>query len=136
MRPLIAGLPLLLAACAVGPRPATFEPAKGPAGIRTTVDTTRLAKPVVGELLTVDVDGMRLLSRDDTLGWRLFYIARPRVVQASFAQRESTTDAGRLANPKTVTALRPLTRFPQGLDAERTGRLLAAYGIAAVQEVR
>lgn len=115
-----------------GPTPATFEPAREPAGINAQLllDDRR----VHGELLEVREDELLLLltaapsrvARVPIEGIRLgqFHQVRDRIVRGAFA------------SPEDRERVRRLSRFPAGLPAERLAELLRVHGQEAPEVLR
>lgn len=119
----------VLAACAVGTTGGSYEPAKGPAGARVTLEVTG-HREVIGELLAVEDTSLLVLQER-----QLLRVPLPLVISGN-APKVSFT--GRTLMAKSDEArerLRLISRYPQGMSPELEARLLEAYGQSRVLEV-
>ena len=130
MRPALGVFALgLLAACAVGTTGGSYEPAKGPAGARVTLEVTD-HREVVGELLAVEDTSLLVLQERQLVRVPLPLIASGNAPKVSFtgptlmARRDESRER-----------LRLISRYPQGMNPELEARLLEAYGQSRVLEV-
>ena len=122
-----AATALALAACTLGTRPATFEPARSPQGIEARIGywgPRHTVLALVGELLAVTDSGLVVLSADR----RLVHAHWPVLVSATFRQIGVRLHGGDAPDPRARERLRLVSRFPQGLSAELTSRLLSSLG--------
>lgn len=119
----------LLAACAVGTTGGSYEPAKGPAGARVTLEVTG-HREVIGELLAVEDASLLLLQERQLVRVPLALIVSGNAPKVSFTGRTlmAKSDEAR-------ERLRLISRYPQGMSPELEAMLLEAYGQSRVQEV-
>ena len=113
---------LLVAGCSVGTSARSYAPAKGPAGaileLRFT-DQTRMT----AELLAVEDSAFLLLHDAQVTRVPLSQVQSGRGPKVSFSEE---------LGARTRERLRLISRYPQGVSPELEGRLLQAYGQAAV----
>lgn len=117
-------LPLLLAACSIGPSGKSYPPAKGPAGAAVEIELHRNGG-IGGELLAVEDTTLLLVQNR-----QLIRLAIP-AVKSLRGPRIST---GQLDEPMRER-LRLISRYPQGVSPDLEARLLGAYGAPAVRRV-
>ena len=132
---LIAAAALALSACSLGSRPATFEPARSPRGVeaRIALKAPRYtAATIVGELLSVTDSGLVVLSADR----RLLHAHWPALRYATFRQVSVRLSDGNMPDARARERLRLVSRFPQGLSAELTSRLLESLGRQRMEVLR
>lgn len=113
---------LLAAACASGPRVNKFAPIRSPGGAIVTV--ARGHTRFNAELLAVTDTALVLVDLDSQRVVLATYQAFSRVRFRSFPW---TVEGGRPLTSRERERLRPWTRYPEGVDADRLPRLLAAY---------
>lgn len=122
MRRIGTGLAALaLAACHLGTRASSFAPAVDPEGV--SVSITSRGAALEAELLAVSDTGL-LLLRDRTVVFARYTAIR----EATFQQVSDVIDRGVTPDPATRERLRLISRFPQGVSAQRLRALLAGYG--------
>ncbi len=128
---------LVAAACQFGPSPRRFAPARFPAGV--TVELHLGYGRVLGELIAVDEGGLFVLAhtraerRDPRR--ELVHAKWELVTAAALTQAGSVRLERREPGPAERERLRLLSRFPQGLGAALTERLLASLGQTQVTEL-
>ena len=117
-------LPLLLAACSIGPSGKSYGPAKGPAGAAVEIELHRNGG-IGGELLAVEDTTLMLVQNR-----QLIRVAIP-AVKSLRGPRIST----RQLDEPMRRRLRLISRYPQGVSPDLEARLLRAYGAPAVRRV-
>lgn len=117
-------LPLLLAACSIGPSGKSYAPAKGPAGAAVEI---RLHgnRELGGELLAVEDSTLLLVENR-----QLIRVEIP-AIQSIRAPRISTRQLDQPMRGR----LRLISRYPQGVSPDLEARLLQAYGALAVRRM-
>lgn len=132
----LAGALMLTAGCHFGNTVATFPPAQSPSGVTVSIDTAQAGTYLVGELLAIDSAGMHVLADTALTPPRLFLVSYSRVRRMSLHRVDLTLKPGQPSSPTRLAEVRRLARFPQGLTDPLRDRLLAAYGIPRMEEVR
>ena len=130
---IVAALPAL-SACTMGSRPATFGPARMPQGVeaRVALGAPRDRAAIVAELLSVTDSGLVVLSADR----RLLHLHWPAIRYATFRQISVELNGGTPPDARARERLRLVSRFPQGMSAELTGRLLESVGREEMEVIR
>jgi hypothetical protein len=118
---------VLLAACHFGGSVERFPPATSANGERVTLNGS-----VSGELLLVQDTALVVLVR---VGAGMHVTVAPfrRIRTADFDHLGADYDfvASATPDPELLSRLRAVSRYPQGLTAEQTAKLLASLGQAA-----
>jgi hypothetical protein len=114
------------AACSIGPRMSTFEPAQTPGGATVTVTAGAAGTAYAGELLAVE-DSTLLLVYHAGLTRIPFRLVRR--IRAPYG------GAGGVPTASERARLRLVARYPAGVPPELERRLLDAYHQAAVNQV-
>lgn len=111
-----------LSGCHVGPRPESFPPAQRPEGVAARLVTR--SRQVRGEVLVVQ--DTALIVRGDSL----YFVPVAVIREGTFhAMREAEIRRGAFVRKRDGRErLQLVSRFPQGLTADRLQALLAAYG--------
>jgi hypothetical protein len=126
------GMALLIAGCVLGPTVDGFAPATTPAGLDISVQVERAS--YAGELLAVEDTALLMVVRfpnpDSSNVPRLARVATRRIrhVSGVISMRGTWTASN-------AEEYRPLSRYPQGVNAELEARLAAAYHVAGVRWV-
>ncbi len=116
---------LAFAACHFGPRVSSFAPAVDPEGV--SVEIVSHGAPFQAELLAVSDTGL-LVLRNRTVVFVRYAIIR----EATFEHVSDAVGQEVAPDPATRERLRLISRFPQGMSAERLRLLLVGYGQKAV----
>ena len=120
--------PFLLAGCQVGPNGQDLQVARQASGATALVQTSSGTFSV--ELVAVQDDGI-LLSHGKLFLAPLATITSLRVENVGYR-----LEGADLQNPATLTRLRLVSHFPQGLTPEIQKRLLAQFGQTEVEGLR
>lgn len=130
MRPALGVFALgLLAACAVGTTGGSYEPAKGPAGARVTLEVSG-HREVIGELLAVEDTSLLVLQERQLVRVPLALVISGNAPKVSFTGRTLMTQ-----RDEARERLCLISRYPQGVSPELEARLLEAYGQSRVLDV-
>lgn len=129
-------LSVALTGCHFGNSAATFEPAILPSGIWLTIDTAKNTPTIVGELLAIDSARLHVLTDTTRSPRHLLEITYARIRWTRFRQVDVTFRQSTPPTSAQLARVRPLTRFPQGMNEVLLKRLLATYGIPAAEHVR
>jgi len=121
----------VLTGCMLGSRPSTHPIASRPAGM--SVDLRMLDdQRVEGELLAVD--DTSLVIRTDSVFTRVpFNHVKHGELETWKYFRSRSEWQNLVADPALVAQLRTRARYPQGMDPDLEGRVLAAYGATEVR---
>lgn len=110
----------MLAACSIGPRVSSFAPAVHPEGVE--VELRSRTATFHAELLAVSDTGL-LLLRDRAL----VFASYGAIQDATFQELSQEIWKGEPPDSTERRRLRLVSRFPQGVSAERLQALLTAY---------
>ena len=122
-RALLLGLLAVSAACATGPRVATYGPAVTPAGVHARLLIGRKRAEIRGELLEVR-DSALLIVRDGT---RVTLVPIDAIRYGDFSKMGPMIAEGELSGGARKR-LRLVSRFPAGLSPELEAQLLRVHG--------
>ncbi len=117
-----------LTSCYVGPRAQSFPPAQRPEGVAARL-VTRSHRPLSGEVLVVQ-DTALIIRRGDSL-----YFVPVAVIREGTFPNVSEAQIRRGAFVRMQDGrerLQLVSRFPQGLSADKLQALLEAYGQRAL----